>query len=77
MDDLLDLEQMNANDINNYQNIPECRYATLEQLSKITNFKIFNLNVRSLPASIQKLRLLIEELDNKPDILCLTEIWQA
>ena len=77
MDDLQHLEQMNSNNTNNYQTISECRYATLEQLSNITNFKIFNLNVRSLPASIQKLRLLLEELDNKPDILCLTEIWQA
>ena len=77
MDDLLHLEQMNSNNTNNYQTISECRYATLEQLRKLTKFKIFNLNVRSLQASIQKLRLLLEALDNNPDILCLIEIWQA
>ena len=58
---------MNASNTNNYQNISNCRYAILEQLSSHTNFKVFNLNVTSLPASIQKLRLLLEELDNKPE----------
>ena len=75
MDDLLHLVQMNANNTNHH-NISDCRYATLEQCSSLTNFKIFNLNVRSLPASIQNIRLLAE-LDIKQDILCLTDIWQA
>ena len=41
----------------------------------INNFIIGHLNIRSLDKNSDMLTVLLEEIDHKIDILCLTEVW--
>ena len=41
----------------------------------INNFIIGQLNIRSLDKNSDMLTVLLEEIDHKIDILCLTEVW--
>ena len=47
-----------------------------KKMKQQPQFKLFHLNMRSLNAHKQKLKLLLDNLTIEFDVICISEVWQ-
>ena len=73
IDDLKIVENVYSININDYK----ANYINFNSFNSdyINNFIIGHLNIRSLDKNSDMLTVLLEEINHKIDILCLTEVW--
>ena len=77
---MLNLENQNKEQqITNAKTPEHSSFDNIEELRncKAKTFTVLGLNIRSLDYHVNELRVLLEILDKKPEVLALTETWMT